>query len=117
MAKKQKLYWDMATTFCLGLSVAASALQWQSGVPVTVQQRPYGPQREKYLLSGHIQEKFASLWSMPAKAVSETEYLELINQYLLSTFMPSARLWWNHSNPPTMWARIEVWHYMWPHYV
>lgn len=36
MAKKQKFYWDMATTFYLGLSVAASALQWQSGVPVTV---------------------------------------------------------------------------------
>lgn len=49
--------------------------------PWQLQQRPYGPQREKYLCSGHVQKKLASLWPIPEKAVSDTEYQRSINQH------------------------------------
>lgn len=64
------------------------------------------PQREKYFLSGPLQKKFGSLWSMPEKAVSETEYLQLINYYLLSTFQAVSQAQWNPSVC-----------YIWPRYV
>lgn len=48
------------------------------------------------LVSVSLQKKFASLWSMPVKAVSETEYLQLISQYLPSAFCAISQVQWNH---------------------